>query len=213
MTSREEAQFKTATQVKKYLDDSTDKWNTVPALLRYKNTLDESLQAIHEKSKEVPQNSKPVTQQKNEVKAVAALKAAILAGAVSAYAAEHGNLQLQQAADLTKSALEKMSDRSFRAPIDHLIAAARAELEALADQGVTDEQLTELETTLDDFSELIGDPRRIQISAALKSRAVSDLINEIVSLLNDQLDKSMLRYKLIDPSFYEGYERARVIVG
>ena len=199
-------------QVKKYLDGQVNKWNSIPAINRYKNSLDENLEAIKQKQGK-GKDSVSVTQTKNELKELASFKAAILAGGVAAYAADQEDNELASVADLTVSGLNKLPEPDFRAPIDALVSAAETHLKDLADQGISKEQLTELQTTLDDFDELIGNPRQIQISSALISREISELIKASMDLLNDQLDKSMLRYKLTDPTFYEGYERSRVIVG
>ena len=200
-------------QVKKYLDDHTEKWNTIPAIVRMKNELDENLQAIKEKLKLTGEKTQPTTETKKSLKETVSLKAAILAGSVAAYAAEAGNNTLASIADWSENGLFKLGDQEFSTPVDTLIASATASLEALADQGVTEAQLTELQTSLDDFNELVGNPRKIQIREALRKKEISELIKSNMDLLNDRMDKSMLRYKLIDPIFYEGYERSRVIVG
>ncbi len=224
MTSREETQINTMKVTKKFLDDHSEKWSSIKAIVRYKNELDENLQAIAEKQKETVPSSKPITALKNETKEVAALKAAILAGAMAAYAAEMEDKVLEEVAGFTRASVFRLPDAEFRQPVDQLINTAREELRKekvegfdqefrLSDQGVTDEQITELETTLDDYSELLGDPRRLQINIALRNKSISELVSGTYEMIQTKLDKSMLRFKLTDPTFYEGYERARVIVG
>jgi hypothetical protein len=213
MTERETIQTTMQAQVKKYLDGHTEKWNNIPAIVRYKNTLDANLQAIKEKEAEAGQSTRPITESKNDLKQTAALKAAILAGALAAYAAEQDDKVLADTANVTVSGLFKLADRTFAAPIEQLIAKAIGLLTELADQGVTEDQLTELTTALDDFNELVGNPRTSRINTALANRQVSELVSDNQTLLNDKVDKTMLRYRLIDPVFYEGYERSRVMVG
>lgn len=207
--------------VKKYLDEHTAIWNSIPAIGRYKNELDANLLAIADKLKTTVESSKPVTQQKGEVKETAVQKAVILAGGLSAHASETGDLRLAELSDFSKSSLQKMIDNQFRVPIDKMITAARELLQVepaegmppLADQGITAEQLTDLENTLDDFSELIGDSRKLQIDSVMHKKAVSELIADMYALLQDKLDKSMKRFETSHPDFYEGYQRARVLVG
>lgn len=213
MNSSDEIRYNMQHQVKKYLDNHSEKWSAIPAIVRQKNELDENLQAIKEKLGEGDESTKPITGTKNELKEIAALKAAILAGGVAAFAAETNDPKLGEAASLSKNTLYRLSDSSFRTPIDGLIALAKEKLTELSDQGITKAQIKELETTLDDFSELVGDPRRVQIQESLRKQELSELVKSGMTLLNDRMDKSMLRYKLIDPIFYEGYERSRVIVG
>jgi len=41
---------------------------------------------------------------------------------------------------------------------------------------------------------------------------VEELISATRDLIRDKLDKAMLRFRLMGTSFFEGYERARVLV-
>ena len=213
MKKREEDQYNMQQQVKKYLDSHSDKWSMIPAILRYKNELDENLQAIREKEAGNSESSQPITASKNELKETVALKTAVLAGAIAAYAAEKEDKALARVAEVSNSSLYKLSEAAFSAPVKAIIDAAKEHLKALADQGVSREQVKELETALDDFDELSGKPRSIQISSALAAKEVSELVVANQNLLSGKLDKTMLRFRLTDPLFFEGYERSRVIVG
>lgn len=212
MNNKEESLYHMHLQVKKHLDLSTEKWSAIPALVRYKNALDETLLAVREKTRDLVQGSEVHTASKNDMKYMASVKAGILAGAMAAFAEENNDPVM---ADLAKSqsAFNRQSDVTFANPILAMVASARTNLEALADQGVTEDQLLELETAVDDFEDMIGNPRHIRISSALIRKEVGELITENQSLLTSRLDKSMRRFKLTDPLFYEGYERARVVIG
>ena len=78
--------------------------------------------------------------------------------------------------------------------------------------GVTKAQVTDLLTSIDDFRELVGQPRLIQSQANVAKKAVEELVENAVDILNKKMDKVMLQFKYSNPSFYEGYNRARVIV-
>ena len=72
--------------------------------------------------------------------------------------------------------------------------------------------MTDLETSVDDFRELVGQPRLIQSQTNLAKKAVEALVENAMKILNDKMDNVMLQYQFSNPSFYEGYKRARVIV-
>ena len=78
--------------------------------------------------------------------------------------------------------------------------------------GVTKAQVTDLLTSIDDFRELVGQPRLIQSQANVAKKAAEELVENAVDILNKKMDKVMLQFKYSNPSFYEGYKRARVIV-
>jgi hypothetical protein len=221
MTEREGAQRTMCTVVKKFMDEHTVVWSAIPAIGRYKNDLDAHLLALNVKLQTTVESTIPVTQEKTELKNMATAKAVILAGALAAHGVETGNLRLQELSDYTKTELHKVADNMYRLPIDKMIGAAREQLllapvegvPPLSDQGITEEQLTDLETTLDDFSVMIGETRTLQITSALHNKAVSELIADMYEMVQDKLDKSMKRFALSNPEFYDGYQRARVLVG
>lgn len=67
-------------QTKRHLDTNPEKWNGIPAIVRYKNTLDENIQAIEEKDLQANGKTQGVTITKNDQKNQLALKTAILCG-------------------------------------------------------------------------------------------------------------------------------------
>jgi hypothetical protein len=72
--------------------------------------------------------------------------------------------------------------------------------------------VTDLLTSVDDFRELVGQPRLIQSQTNLAKKVVEELVENALEILNNKMDKVMLQFQFSDPSFYEGYKRARVIV-
>ena len=82
----------------------------------------------------------------------------------------------------------------------------------LADYCVTEAQVTDLVTSVDDFREMVGMPRLKRSEVGLANKSADELLKNVLDILKNQLDKVMLQFKLSDPSFYEGYLKARVIV-
>lgn len=199
-------------QTQRHLDTHPDKWTGVPAIVRYKNTLDENITLIRTKDLEAGGATKGVTITKQDLKNQLSLKAAILCGAAYAYASEANDQQLMEQTGYSPSALYKLSDTEFAQTVKALTNLITSRLADLADQGVTETQVTEVATSLDDFYEMIGMPRSVAIQSAMAGAELAQVIKATNDLLNNQLDKAMLRYRLTDPSFYEGYTRARTQV-
>ena len=146
------------------------------------------------------------------VESIVAVKASILAGGIFAYASENNDNKLAVRADYSPSDLYKLRDSDFPKVVSEIIQAANENLTALADQGVTKEQVTDVETSLDDYRPLIGLARTITVEKGTAGAEVDQLIDGTNVMLRDQLDKSMLRFRLTDAAFYDGYQRARTIV-
>lgn len=213
MNKDESMYFNMYVQVQRYLDGAPDKWSGVPAIVRYKNNLDSNLTAIKVKDVQSAGTTTGTTVSKSELKNQLSVKAVILCGAMYAYGSEVGDLQLMSQTDYSTSALFKMSDTDFAQTVKGITDLATGLTEALADQGVTSDQVTEVTTSLDDFYEMIGLPRSLSITYSTAGTEVDVLMEQTLNLLNDQLDKAMLRYRLTDVAFYEGYDRSRVLVG
>lgn len=212
MSNQDQNRFNMVVAVQRYMDNSTATWTRVPVITRYKNELDTLVVQIDEQTSAGQADSKPLTRDKNQLKEAIALKASILAGALYAYAEESGNTALVEKANIPTSAVTRMRDAEVPAQITSFIATLRAELANLADYGITEDQVVELETSVDDFRPLVGQSRLVQSAGAIAARELGALVQAATTLLDQRLDKVILQFKLSDPGFYEGYNRARVIV-
>ena len=110
------------------------------------------------------------------------------------------------------SKLYKAKDIDFPNQVAGITAEASSHLAELADYGVLQEQLTDIESSLDDFRELVGMPRSVRSQVGSAKTSPGALIDEVNGMLKEQLDKVMMQFRLTDATFYEGYQRARVIV-
>ncbi|MCU4174173.1 hypothetical protein [Carboxylicivirga sp. N1Y90] len=89
---------------------------------------------------------------------------------------------------------------------------ALTNIEALKGFGISDEMITEIETSVDEFKHLIGSVRNIRIKRYANIKEADQLINAGNSLLKNKMDKMMKVFELTQPVFYDVYKRARVIV-
>jgi len=105
-----------------------------------------------------------------------------------------------------------MRDIELPGRLTNLTDLLTAHRKSLEEYGVTKAQVTDLETSVDDFRELVGQPRLIQSQANLAKKAVEELVESALEILNSKLDKVMLQFQFSNTKFYEGYKKARVIV-
>ena len=82
----------------------------------------------------------------------------------------------------------------------------------LANYGVTEASVTETETSIDQYTTLIGKPRTIRNKAFAAKTALQELMDTTNDLLKNRLDKLMLQFQFTHPEFYDEYLRARTIV-
>ena len=61
--------------------------------------------------------------------------------------------------------------------------------------------MTDLLTSIDDFRELVGQPRLIQSQANVAKKAVEELVENAMEILNNKMDKVMLQFQFSNTSF------------
>ncbi|WP_025865361.1 hypothetical protein [Prolixibacter bellariivorans] len=177
-----------------------------------KNEYDELIQRIIGQNEKTNPASKGVTESKEMVRNGLIGKAVSLSGTMQAFAAVNDDPALAEKVTLNKSDLTRCRETDVEAMVVPLITEARNHIEALADYQVTEDMILEIETSLDNFMALIGQPRTIRNKAFVAKTVLSDLFDQADDLLKNQLDKLMIRYSITDNDFYEEYTRARVIV-
>jgi hypothetical protein len=211
MNKEQSKQFGMIISTQNFLDMNTQTWNTIPRMVTYKNQFDELIMRIGDKAKETMQTVS-VTERKKALQESLSVKAAALSGAMQILAQENNNPDLLNKVKLNRSDVLLMKEANVAPAISTLMVEAAATQEQLAEFGISEAFLTEVATTLDEFNTLMGKPR-IMLNKTYQSISDLDkLIDEAKRLLNNKLDKLMLIYKETNPSFFEGYHRARTIV-
>ena len=195
-----------------YLDANTDKWNGVPVLITFKNELSDLLSNIREHQDNQEAAKVFLGANKTTQKRFVSEKADILNDALEAYAAIEGNAELEQKAAKSFSDLNRLRNQDFVTIITETITLLEQHLEALADYGVTADQITDLKNTFDQFLMLQGQPRQYRIAGKQATLNLAELFENTSALLANKMDKVMKRFKRTDTNFFNGYEAARVIV-
>ena len=194
------------------LDENTTLWSSIPVLLDVKNNFDELIQRIEETNEKTQPASKAVTASKAGVLKGLTQKVVSLAGALQAYATITGNAKMAGEVKLVKSDLTHARETDVEALVTPVTDSARKELENLTDYGVTEATITETETSIDQYTALIGKPRIIRNQAFAAMSLLDELFDTANDLLKNRLDPLMIRFKFSDTEFYCEYKRARTIV-
>ncbi|PWD98261.1 hypothetical protein [Marinilabilia rubra] len=212
MNERQNQHFRMFDNSSDVLDDYTEAWSPIPIMAPVKNQLDELRQRIQETDNTSQLSSSRITEKKNKLLSNLAKKVAILSGILKAFYALEGEETSTDKYDVSKTDLIKARERDVEAIVTPLIKKVRDNIEALSDFGVTEAMVSETETTLDDFTTLIGKPRTIRNKRFTKLKTLDELFDATNDLLKNTLDPLMLQFELSNPEFYEEYTRARTIV-
>ncbi|MFW6369785.1 MAG: hypothetical protein ACOC10_01110 [Bacteroidota bacterium] len=211
MKNQHSNHFRMFMSVQDYLDNRNAVWSTIPKINAYKNDFDELIARIAEKNEEA-RSTVSATERKDQLKEMVALKLAGLSGVLQAFANDIGNLDMAKAVKQTKSGLVKEKDQDVEGIANSLLKTAGDHLNDLADYGITENKLTEISTSVADFTALVGKPRSILNQKYVTLDTIEQLFDECNGLLRNKMDNIMLMFQETNAEFYDGYLRARTIV-
>jgi len=211
MNKSQSNQFRMFLSTQSFLDTNAAVWNGIPRLVNYKNMYDEIISRIHSKS-ETTKLDVSVTQKKEQLKETIASKTSMLSGILQIIATEENDMDLVKAIKVTKSDLLKLKESDIDSTVKNITTKAAEKLEVLTEFGVTQDVITELLSSVQDYNVLIGKPRTIlsQRFAALSN--IEELFDEGNSILKLKLDNSMVLFRDLQSEFYTGYQNARTII-
>ncbi len=211
MDARSYKQFRMVVSVQKFMDGKTPNWTPIPIISTIKNQVDGHILGIKEKKEDSDETSEGLTISKSDLKEFIALKVQCLSGTMKAYTSMNGNKKLLKNISFGKSEITNMRELDLPDRMGKFIKTLMKHLDALADYGVTEAQVTDLSTSVDDFREMIGEPRLIRTEAGIANKSAKELLKEVMVILNKHLDNVMLQFQLTNTEFHQGYLKARVI--
>lgn len=122
-------------------------------------------------------------------------KLLVLAGALSAHAAVTKNEELKEVSVTSISALEIKKETDLVVYSKILTSEAeKIKIILQSEYGVTESEIEDIRTTTTEFKSLVGNTRPEQSSINAVKKDIDDHVKEGKYLLNDILDKLMIRY-------------------
>ena len=198
--------------VSSYMARNNSIWGSIPATTATVLELNTSIGQIGDKLRKQQAPTSGATGDKNEVRGDFEDQILIIADQLSSLAAKNNDQTLGAKVDWNISSLDKLSDDELEATGKTVSALGTANLAALANYGLVAADLTALDALVTKFHGVKSDPRLLIAGRKGETDTIPDLIRTTKSLLRNQLDKQMTRFKKSHPEFFAGYRAARVIV-
>jgi hypothetical protein len=206
--------FRMLRTVKSTMDDNSSIWNTIPILVETKNQLDGNIDKIDAlDAANNADDSKTITVNKEKQRQQLADKIVIVAGILHSYAAINNDQALMNIAKVNRSDITRGKETDVSGFVEPVLHECRNKMNELAPYALTEDMILEVENTLDEYKELIGQPRTSRNKYFATINQVDQLIEESMQLLNNTIDKLMLRFQYTNEDYYNQYLRAREIVG
>lgn len=150
------------------------------------------------------------TKDKDALKVKLAAEAAVVAGAVAAYALEIDNNTLHHSVDYTESKMVHMKDGLLNSVCQDIFDAAAGNIASLGDYGISQTKLDAFSHDMTKYSSLLGIGKSKKSAAHASTMSIADRVSEI-TMLFEKADLLMLQFKTTNPDFYNTWTASRVI--
>ena len=139
-------------------------------------------------------------------------KAYAVSSSLMAFAVLENNVALINQMKIGKWDLRRGGRTKVLQLLDLILLKATEHVNALADFGVDQQTVDELQTLRDELEVMLGAPRNAIIERKVLTQQIKLLTREIDMILKHQLDRLMIVLKEEHPDFFAAYKNARVII-
>jgi hypothetical protein len=195
------------------LDAFKSVWQAIVAFATARDEFSTAINNIRAQQLKQSTTTTGVTQDKRTVREAMCSAAAMVGGAVAAYADKQNNHELFAAVDFTAPDLMHQSEAECVTHCTAILNAATANLAALAAvNSLTQADLDDLSAKVDAFNAALERPRQTKAGTKGATDQIPDAIAAADRIAERQLDRLMERFHASNPDFYSAYQVARVIV-
>jgi hypothetical protein len=195
------------------LDSFKTVWQAVVAFASARAALDTAIDAIRDEELKQSGTTTGITENKRAARQAMCSAAAMVGGAVAAWAETQGKNDIFDTVDLSSSDLLHQTEADCLTHCNAIYNAANANLAALTAAGtLAAADLTDFNSKIGAFDALIAAPRLAKTGTSAATNLLPDKIDAGDRICERQLDKLMERYKDSNPDFYGAYQVARIIV-
>jgi hypothetical protein len=200
------------TTVAAYMQNNFEIWKLVKAIVDTVAELKANNVVIAEKATRQENILTGASAQKAQAKHDLEEKILEIADQLSSLAAKNKDAVLGPQVELHLSALDKLEDDQLEAKGKNISALAVANLAALADYNVLQADVTALNDLVTKWAGVKNVTHTAISDRAGETKTLPQAIADNTSLLRNQLDKQLTKFKKTNPKFYAGYLAARVVI-
>jgi hypothetical protein len=203
------------------LNNNQDSWQSLPALQKavedFGNLISQSQVPVPRGNKGKPRKAKnndnELAQLKADRKKTLSRRATVVAGAVFVYAQDKNDDSLKSLMKHTQFNLLNFNDKKSLNTCKQIYEASQKVLGDLGNYGIGEAEMSALKAALDEY-ETVATKRKLKAPAEEKPAkigvgTVNKLFSEMDDLLQNRIDKLMVRYADSHSDFHAAYEKAR----
>ena len=198
--------------VKTVIDANQSAWTSLAAFGSSFQAFANRLGALEESAYQQNLSMIGVSAVKNAKRAMVIDRAYAISSGMVAYAVVNNNVELINHMKISRNDMDKAGKSELLVLVDRVIARATDYLGQLADYGVDQTVVDELQTLRDELYAQLSAPRHAVIERKNQTVRIKTLEQELDAILKLQLDKLMVVLKEEYPDFFTAYTNARVII-
>lgn len=195
------------------VDNFKSVWQAIIAFVTARDDLAAAIDNIRAQELKQSTSTVGVTQDKRTIREAMCNAAAIVGGAIAAYADKQNNHELFAAADFSAPDLLHQSEAECVTNCTAILNAGTTNLAALtAAKHLAQTDLDDLKAKVDAFNIALERPRQTKAGTKSATDQLPDAIAAADRIAERQLDRLMERFRVSNGDFYSAYQVARVIV-
>lgn len=187
-------------------------WNTIPAFSPALTELQGKLGQLETLSVEQQSLTAGVRAGKEQSLLQMTDKAEIIVSALQALAAVTHDAILSRQLSISRTDLLKANTNKAIQLFKTIRDAAQSHAEALEEYGITAAQVQELSGLCDNLPFVLGSTRSAIVNRRERTETAAELLSEILTFLQDRMDKLAGIIRITHPETWKRYQAARVIV-
>lgn len=209
MTKNKIAMYKA---VRAVIESNQANWSALPAFASAVQTFGERLNALEQAAYHQNLALVGVSAVKNAKRAIVADKTYAMSSSLVAYAVVTNDVELFQQMKIAKHELDNCSKDRMLILVNRVLTRATALVNLLADYGIDQASIDELQVLRDELDAQMGAPRNAIIDRKGQTARIKSLVRELDAILKFQLDRLMVILKEDFPQFFQDYGYARSVV-
>ncbi len=174
--------------------------------------LGKSIEDIQELRDLQDEDTKGVTEDKQQNRTALEDQTYTVASIIIFYASQNNNRTLLQKVNFTRSDLSRARDNELPGMSEQVHQAAVANAAAILPFGCTAVMITDLATAIATYVDSISKPRAAKSGTSAATEQLPNAFEIADKILTESLDKGMELYRVSQPDFYEKYFKARIVV-
>ena len=195
------------------LDKFKTLWQAVTAFTTARNDLSAAIDTVNAEELKQAGVTTGITENKRLARQALCNAAALVGGAVGAWADKQNNHELFNTVDFSAADLLHQTEQDCATNCKAILDAGTANLTALAaEKTLAQADLDDLTAKLTTFKTLLTQPRQAKAITKGATDLLPDKLDAGDRILERQIDRLMERYKGSNADFYAAYQVARLIV-